>query len=58
VVLREDSKFGRLPVGAVTLVSDKDLKESVLEKLRSEDPMLLAEIERFLASAAADVLAS
>lgn len=58
VVLREDSRFGRLPVGAVTLVSDKDLKESVLEKLRSEDPMLLAEIERFLASAAADVLAS
>lgn len=40
------------------MVSDKDLKESVLEKLRSEDPMLLAEIERFLASAAADVLAS
>lgn len=58
VVLDEGSQFGRLPVGAVTLVSNRPLEESVLEKLRTEDDELLAEIERFLASAAETVLAS
>lgn len=58
VVLREDSNYGRLPVGAVTLVSDRPLEESVLGRLREEDPRLLVEIERFLSHAAADLLAS
>ena len=58
MVLGEDSRFGRLPVGAVTLVSDRSLDESVLSKLRIENPGLLAEIERFLAAAAEGVLAS
>jgi hypothetical protein len=58
VVLREDSSYGRLPVGAVTLVSDRALGESVLGRLREENPGLLVEVERFLSDAAADLLAS
>jgi SIR2-like domain len=58
VVLGEDSGYGRLPVGAVTLVSDRALEKSVLGRLREENPRLLTEIERFLSDAAADLLAS
>jgi hypothetical protein len=57
VVLEEHEKFGRLPVGAVSLVSDRDLEESVLGSLQAEDPELLGEIERFLATAAEKALA-
>jgi hypothetical protein len=52
VVLEDDEVYGRLPVGAVTLVSNRDLDESVLGKLRSEDEALLRKLERFLATAA------
>jgi hypothetical protein len=57
VVLEEHKKFGRLPVGAVTLVSDRDLHESVLGRLQARDHELLGEIERFLATAAEKALA-
>lgn len=56
VVLEEHPTFGRLPVGAVTLVSDRDLKESVLGRLRAENPELLGWIERYLAAAAEGAL--
>ncbi|HKH64632.1 MAG TPA: SIR2 family protein [Solirubrobacterales bacterium] len=52
VVLEEHEEFGRLPIGAVSLVSDKDLDASVLGELRKVDSDLLMEIERFLATAA------
>lgn len=57
VVLEGHEEFGRLPVGAVTLVSDHELETSVLGKLRKEDPDLLGEIERYLATAAEKALA-
>jgi hypothetical protein len=57
VVLEEHEEFGRLPVGAVTLVSDRDMRESVLGRIRADDPELLGEIERFLATAAERALA-
>lgn len=52
VVLEDDRDYGRLPVGAVTLVSNRDLEESVLGRLRHENEALLRKVERFLASAA------
>jgi hypothetical protein len=58
VVLGEGSPFGRLPVGAVTLVSDRKLEQSALGKLRVQAPGLLAEIGQFLATSAAAVLGS
>jgi len=52
VVLEEHDEFGRLPIGAVSLISDKDISASVLNRLRKDDSELLMEIERFLATAA------
>jgi hypothetical protein len=56
VVLEDDKEYGRLPVGAVTLVSSRDLDESVLGKLRARDEDFLRELERFLATAAESAL--
>jgi hypothetical protein len=53
---QDDERYGRLPVGAVTLVSSRDLDESVLGKMRTEDEGFLRDLERFLASAAESAL--
>jgi len=53
VMIEEDPVFGRLPVGAVTLVSDRPQEESVLNQLKGQ---LLGEIEDFLAAVASDAL--
>ena len=53
VMIEEDPVFGRLPVGAVTLVSDRPHDESVLSQLKGQ---LLGEIEDFLAAVASDAL--
>jgi hypothetical protein len=53
VMIEESRIWGRLPVGAVTLVSDRDREESVLATLDTE---LMGEIERFLATVASGAL--
>jgi len=55
-VLLEDEVHGRLPVGAITLVSDLDPKDGILHKLQKEDRELLQRVERFLAEAGSKVL--
>jgi hypothetical protein len=55
-ILLEDEVHGRLPVGAITLVSDLDPDDGVLHKLQKDDRELLQRVERFLAAAAAEVL--
>ena len=59
VVLEDDSVYGRLPVGAVTLVSDCSMSKSVLRKVGEDDRghELLSDIERFLAEVAEGALA-
>lgn len=52
VILEDDVAYGRLPVGAVTLVSNRGLEESILGRLRNENELLLRSVERFLSSAA------
>ncbi len=56
VVLEDDGEYGRLPVGAVTLVSSRDLEDSVLGELRTDDADFLRDLERFLATAAESAL--
>ncbi|HKO37156.1 MAG TPA: SIR2 family protein [Solirubrobacterales bacterium] len=53
VMIEEDPVLGRLPVGAVTLVSDRSQEESVLSQLEDQ---LLNEIEDFLTAVASDAL--
>lgn len=53
VMIEDDPELGRLPVGAVTLVSDRSQEESVLSRLKGQ---LLGEIEDFLTAVASDAL--
>jgi hypothetical protein len=55
-VLLEDGVHGRLPVGAITLVSDLDPKDGILHKLQKDDRELLQRVERFLARGGRKVL--
>lgn len=56
VTLESKTTNARLPVGAVTLVSDQRLQDSSRGQLDDSNHDLLADIERYLADVAADVL--